>query len=185
MCLRSIREIGRLYGVQPTTISHTDLLAASQAIADSDDVLLHDRFSPAEILVALAQAVVAFDSTGRVPDSVSRTDAMGPTRNLLWYPEAQGYPWATLVQRAREVLDHVAQTGHLPALSGEPGERVSANHLYGALAASYPALCAGHRPAQLQAQELSEQLVVSEPRTLWVDRNDESICVFQIEEQLL
>src|ERR1700674_4463442 len=44
---------------------------------------------------------------------------------------------------------------------------------------------AGHGPAQLQAKNVREELVVSKPRTFRVYRNDKCICILQLEEQLL
>ena len=44
---------------------------------------------------------------------------------------------------------------------------------------------ARHGPTQLQAEELPEQLVVSKPRALRVQRNDEGVGVLELEEQLL
>jgi peptidoglycan/xylan/chitin deacetylase (PgdA/CDA1 family) len=146
----TVAEVARRYGNQPAEIQRDELLSAAQAIRDGSEILLHERFSPAEILVALAQAVVAFDEAGQVPDSVPRVETMGPVRNLPWHTEAQGYTWEAFMGRIREVLGQVAQTGHLPAVLGEPLARVGVNHLYRAVAEAYVAACAGTRLAEVK-----------------------------------
>jgi len=145
----TVGEVARAYGTQPEEISRADLLAASQAIADADEILLHERYSPAEILVALAHAVVRYAADGRVPPAVPRANVLGPTANLIWYPEVGAYAWDALLQRAGQLLNHVEVTGYLPAMLGKPGERVGANHLYGALAHVYLALNAGGAPTSV------------------------------------
>jgi hypothetical protein len=146
----TVSEVVRRYGYQPGEIRRHELLAAAQAITDSTEIVLHDRFSPAEILVGLASAVVTFHTTGRVPEAVPRVDVMGPVQNLLWHTEAQGYTWEAFVGRLRQVLDHVQQTGHLPAMLGAPLERVGVNHLYRAVAEAYVAACVGTRLAEVK-----------------------------------
>jgi hypothetical protein len=84
-----------------------------------------------------------------LPPEVVRRDVMGPTRNLLWYPEALAYTWQEIVERAREVLDHDAATGHLPALLGPDGARVGINHLYRAFAETVVAIGKGDAPASV------------------------------------
>src|SRR5437588_5997388 len=49
----------------------------------------------------------------------------------------------------------------------------------------HPRYFGGHGPAQLQTQNLREELVVAKPRTFWVYRDDKCVCILQLEEKLL
>ncbi|MBI3974572.1 MAG: hypothetical protein HY332_25120 [Chloroflexi bacterium] len=150
----TVTEAVRRYGSQPDTVTRDDLLEAAQSICAADEILLHTPFSPAEVLVALARAVAAFATEGALPATVPRLDALGPVRNLIVQPEAQGYTWDMIVRRGRELLAHVDATGHLPAMLGDGGERVGANHLYRALAEAYVAIRAGTTPPEVRLRPM-------------------------------
>src|ERR1700704_5002179 len=49
----------------------------------------------------------------------------------------------------------------------------------------HPRYFGGHGPAQLQAKNLREELVISKPRTFRVYRHDKRVCILQLEEKLL
>jgi len=139
----TVTEVARRYGAQPASISRAELAAAAEAICAAQAILLHERFSPAEMLVGLAQALVHFAEQKELPAEVPRQDVLGPTRNPIWHPEAQGYAWEMLIQRAQEVMAHVEATGHLPATLGPALQRVGINNLCRAFAEAFRALHAG------------------------------------------
>jgi hypothetical protein len=150
----TVAEAVRRYGYQPAQMTRDELHAAAQAIVAADEVLLHPRFSPAEILLGLAEATVAFDEAGPLPERVARREVLGPVRNSIYYPEALGYSRQMLVRRARELLAHVDRDGHLPAHLGEDGERVGPNHLYRALAELFLAVAAGSPPEDVRLRPM-------------------------------
>lgn len=150
----TVAEVAQKYGFQPSTITRDELHAAAQTICANDEILLHERFSPAELLVGLATALVRYATAGQVPADVPRADVLGPVRNPISFPEAQQYDWDQLVQRAAEVCDHVAQTGHLPAMLGEAGRRAGINHLYRAFAEGFLAVMGGQRLQTLRLRPM-------------------------------
>lgn len=139
----TITEVARKYGSEPASIARGELVEAAQAITKGEEILVGPRFSPAEMVVGMARALVDFAEQGKLPDSVQRENVLGPTRNPLWHPEMQRATFAKLIDLARQLLEHVAATGHLPATFGPPLERVGINHLYRAFAESLLATNSG------------------------------------------
>jgi len=139
----TVPEVVQKYGRQPTNITREELSDAARQITAGDEILIHARFSPAEILVALARALVFSADRHQLPADVPRDNVLGPTRNPIWIPELQGCTHQMLVQFARQLLDRTKATGQLPGTLGEPMERVGINHLYRAFAETYLAMNSG------------------------------------------
>ena len=126
----TVSNVVQRYGCQPSSVTREELLDAAMAISAANEILFHPRFSPAEVVMGMARALVSFADHGQLPISVSRDNVLGPTHSPIWHPELQGGSQETLVQCARQLIDHVTSTGHLPATLGDPLERVGVNHLY-------------------------------------------------------
>jgi len=139
----TIAEVAKLYGDQPTTIKREELVEAALAISQANEVLLHPRFSPAEITSAIARELLAFEEQRQLPPEIPRDCVLGPTSSPIYYPEAQGCTHRGLIALAQRLVDHMANTGCLPATLGEPFNRVGVNHLYRALAESLLAIHSG------------------------------------------
>ena len=120
----TISELAQKYGKQPAGISRAELSEEARRILASDEIRIHPRFSPAEILLALAHGVIASAEGGQLPDNLPRVDILGPTRNPIWIPELLTCSYQGLVQMARRLLEHTKATGHLPATLGESLARV-------------------------------------------------------------
>ena len=146
----TVPELVRKYGKQPATITRTELVDAARSITKGYEVLIHPRFSPAEILMSLAQGVAISAERLPLPDQLPRLDVLGPTRNPIWNPELQGCSIQRLASIARQLLDQTKATGHLPATLGDPLARVGINHLYRALAEAYLAADKGSLPAEVR-----------------------------------
>ncbi len=144
----TVPELVRKYGKQPATITRAELTDAAHNITKGYEILIHPRFSPAEILISLAHMVVIAAGQLPLPDQLPRVDVLGPTRNPIWIPELQGCSLQTLAGIARQLLDQAKTTGHLPATIGEPLARVGINHLYRAFAEIYLAADSGSLPAE-------------------------------------
>jgi len=136
----TVPELVQKYGKQPASIRREELSSAARQITAGDEILIHPQFSPAEILVGLAHALILSADHNQLPTDVSRDDVLGPTRNPIWIPELQGCTQQTLIQLARQLLDHTKSTGQLPATLGEPLQRIGINHLYYAFAEAYLAM---------------------------------------------
>jgi hypothetical protein len=150
----TVPELAQKYGKQPDSISRAELAEAARRIATSDEILIHPRFSPAEILSALAHGVVASAEQRQLSDHLPRIDVLGPTRGPIWIPELQACSHEALVRIARQLLDYTKSTGHLPATLGEPLARVGINHLYRAFAESFLAAESGPTPAEVKFRRM-------------------------------
>jgi hypothetical protein len=150
----TVPELMQKYGKQPANITREELSDAARQIIAGDEVLIHPRFSPAEILVGLARGLVISAEHSQLPAHVPRVDVLGPKRNPIWFPELQGCSHQTLVQLARQLLDYTATTAHLPATLGEPLARVGINHLYRTFAETYLAMNSGSKPAEVRFRRM-------------------------------
>jgi hypothetical protein len=150
----TVPELMQKYGKQPSGISRAELVTAARDIASKDEILIHPRFSPAEILLGLAHGVVACATRGELPPQAPRMDTLGPLRNPIWVPELQGCTREKLAQLSRQLLEQSSATGHLPATLGEPLARVGINHLYRAFAEACAAADNGPMPAEVKFRRL-------------------------------
>jgi hypothetical protein len=150
----TVSEVVRKYGKQQASIRREELSSAAREITAGDEILINPRFSPAEILVGLAHALVSSADHNQPPTEVSRDDILGPTRNPIWIPELQGCTQQTLVQLARQLLDHKKSTGQLPATLGEPLQRIGINHLYYGFAEAYLAMDSGSALTQVKFRRM-------------------------------
>jgi peptidoglycan/xylan/chitin deacetylase (PgdA/CDA1 family) len=150
----TVPELVAKYGRQPASISRQELSEASREITAGYEVLIHARFSPAEILVGLAQALVFCAEHDELPAEVTREEVLGPTRNPIWIPELQGANQQTVARLACQLLDHTKTTGQLPATLGEPLARVGINHLYRAFAEVYLAMNSGSAPTEVRFRRM-------------------------------
>jgi hypothetical protein len=151
----TVPELVQKYGKQPASLSREELADAAREIIAGDEILIHPRFSPAEILVGLAHTLVFSADHNQLPTYVSRDDVLGPTCNPIWIPELQGCTQQTLVQLARQLLDHTKSTGQLPATLGEPLQRIGINHLYHAFAEAYSAMDSGSALTQVKFRRMA------------------------------
>jgi hypothetical protein len=147
--LLTVAEAVERYGKQSAIISRQELLAAARKILREKKIVQHERFTPAEILMAMAEAVLRCESEKTLPREIKRRDVLGPVRMPPWIPEVFHCDWKTLLQRARQLMEYVTKTGHLPDLLGRRWERVGPNHLYCALAEAFVSLADGRKPERL------------------------------------
>jgi hypothetical protein len=141
----TVPQVVQKYGKQPASITRDELSDTARRIIAGDEILIHARFSPAEIVVGLAHALVTAAEHNSLPTEVPRADILGPTSGPIWIPELQGCSHRTLIQFAGQLLAHAAATGRLPATLGKPLQRIGINHLYRALAEGYSAMNAGSK----------------------------------------
>jgi hypothetical protein len=74
LSVQGLDDLQRAYNRRPTHVSRADLVAYARTVLASDDVSMHDSLSPAELLVALAHAVLGES------DAIARPHVIGPKR---------------------------------------------------------------------------------------------------------
>lgn len=144
----TLPEATAKYGQVPETIGRLDLYAAAQRVCAQREVALDERFTPAELLLGMAAALLAFGREGALPESVARNnDCLGPVEDPLITPEEPGEAgWETLLGLAA-ALGEAPAVGHLPAnLTLPGGGRIGLGSVYHALARAYVAVCEEGRP---------------------------------------
>jgi hypothetical protein len=139
----TVRELVARYGHQPVCITSDEVLAAAREVARARAPQLHARFSPAELLLGMIEAVLMFERNGAFPPQVPRHEVLGPIENPIIEPELRRCTWSHLVALAEKTRSQVHNTGGLPANLGPMFERIGINHLYVALAESIPLLASG------------------------------------------
>lgn len=100
-------ELTAIFGDAPKRIAAADLDAYAERVRDGDDVPLHDDFSPAELLVALAQRHVA------PAEGYDVMHVIGPTQTPPNEPLRDVTP-PELEQMARDLIAFAQQNARLP-----------------------------------------------------------------------
>jgi hypothetical protein len=157
----SVPEAVKKYYRVPAEIGWLDLYGAAQRVVAKGEVAIDGRFSPAELLLAMAESLVAYLRTGSLPLSVKRNnDCLGPTDDPLFTPDDPcSVDAQTLAGLAQAVLDHAAQTGYLPAnVTLGNSNRIGLGSLYRALAEVYAAIARdGQAPERVDLWRFDRQ----------------------------
>lgn len=101
------------------------------------DIPIVGEFSPAEMLLSLADSLVAYARGEGLPSVVNRRDAMGPVENPLIAPEQRELDWNRFVEYLHVLIETVEKTGYLPANVGPEGARVGIGSLLRAMAEAF------------------------------------------------
>ena len=139
----TIPEAVAKYGAVPASITRLDLFGAAQQACDSHEVSLDQRFSPAELVLAWAEALLAFAQSGHLPDAVARNnDCLGPLEDPLITPEPpRDVNWGAVLDAASALLSFASAKGHLPANLQVAGSTAGLGSVYHLLARSYLSVC--------------------------------------------
>jgi hypothetical protein len=135
----SLPEATAKYGQFPQEIRRADLFAAAQWVRSMDEVVIGERFGPAEVLMGFAEALLIFAREGHLPQSLPRSEVLGPLDDPLIVPEEPGeLGWQAVLDLAFALLTQATKTGYLPAnVSFRSGSRVGLGSLFRALAEAY------------------------------------------------
>lgn len=152
-----IGRAAELFGQQPASISRDALLGyctdgGGEAAATPR---LHPVFSPGELLLALAEAIVAAEGRGALPRAVPRRTVLGPVEKPVLTPEKPFVTREEFLALCRELLAAAEKTGHLPAnLSLGDSARVGLGSLHAGCVAAFRAACAGEEIARMRLQRV-------------------------------
>jgi hypothetical protein len=133
----TIGELTRRYGRQAETIDSAGLAEIACRALDRHEIPSGESLSAAESLVGFADALVRWSEADRLPTSITRRDVLGPLQAPPLAPEVPRLNLAQLIAVARDLLEHVARTGHLPSHVERDGQAHGLGVLYGALATAY------------------------------------------------
>ena len=116
-------------------------------------MVLNRTFSPAEMVVAMAESLANAGADGRVPDTVPRRNVLGPANRPILGREADTITHHELVDLCRQLVDAVSSDGHLPANVHTADNRVGIAQV---------AMVAGRAYAALARHEKHERIRVPE-----------------------
>ncbi len=156
----NLAEAAAKYGRFPDAIGRLDLYAAAQRTVAQREVAIEERYSPAEVVLGWAEALVAFGRGGNLPPTLPRRDVLGPLEDPLIIPEDLcTIGWPTLLRLADDLQRAALADGHLPANLALPGgARVGLGSAYRALAEAYLATCRdGRAPGGVDLQTFARQ----------------------------
>ncbi|HUT32421.1 MAG TPA: hypothetical protein VNE39_02990 [Planctomycetota bacterium] len=149
-----IARAAELFGQQGATISRDTLLDYCAAKEDAGHPRLHPVFSPAELVVALADALVVGEGRGALPRSVERRDVLGPVEKPVLTPEKPFVSREEFLGLCRELVGQAEETGHLPANLALGDARVGLGSLHAACVAAFRAACSGEQLARMRLQRV-------------------------------
>ena len=103
-----------LYSQQRSHLRREELYLYAQEAVTAGKPVLQQCFSPAEILLGLAENLLAGESRGALPRQVARREVLGPlTKPCIW-PEAIKVSWRQFSAMLEELRKEAA-SGYLPA----------------------------------------------------------------------
>lgn len=144
-----IARAAELFAPQPTHVGRDAMLAYCNAGAEPH---LDPVYSPAEMLTALCESLVAEHGRGALPRAVERRNVLGPVEKPVVTAEKPFVTRDDLLELCRGLVAHVEETGHLPANLELGVARVGLGSLHAACVAAFAAECAGNQLARLRTR---------------------------------
>ncbi len=149
-----IARAAELFAKQGDTISRDALLEYCTAGDNPAHPRHHALFSPAELLVALAESLVAAEGRGALPRAVPRRSVLGPVEKPVLVPEKPFISREEFLGLCRGLAERAKATGHLPANLALGEARVGAASLHAACVKAFRAACHGDRFARLRLERV-------------------------------
>ena len=149
-----IARAAELFAPQGAAISRDALLEYCTAGEDAGHPRLHAVFSPAELLTALAEALVAAEGRGALPRAVPRRSVIGPVEKPVLVPEKPFVSHDEFLGLCRGLVAQVEATGHLPANLALGEARIGVSSLHAACVKAFRAACHGDRFARLRLERV-------------------------------
>lgn len=146
---KSISEIYKAFSMQPRDITRDEMALYAEDVVRKQEILLHQTFSPAELLIGMAESLVAAGDKGDLPNGADRRNILGPVDNPTVGLEISSISHAELLKVCREAIDHVMATGHLPGNIHIGENRLGVGQLAIAVAKVYAAQSRYDRYASL------------------------------------
>ncbi|MFP4056286.1 MAG: hypothetical protein ACLF0G_05420 [Candidatus Brocadiia bacterium] len=141
-----------LFAPQPTHVSRDALFAYCTGGEEAGQPRLDPHFSPAELLTALCETLLAEDERGALPRAVERRPVIGPVDKPVLMPERPFVSRQEFLHLCTQLADHVRDSGHLPANATVEEDRVGISSLHAACVSSFVAACRGERAQRLRLE---------------------------------
>ena len=126
------------------------------------NILIGERSSAGELVVGWARSLLRYAEGGRLPEAVRREEVLGPLQEPVRTPEVAPtrcyLTWEETLSLSRDLVDHVARWGSLPAnllLRGEG--RIGLGSMYDILARAYLRLREGEEPDRIELARFAQR----------------------------
>jgi len=113
--ITTFSDLMERFSYQPDQIGKSDLRRVAEELTSSGQIVYDDLYSPAEVFAGLAQSLLEFGASGKVPGKLQRESPLGP---MAMPPASPGVSSLTLDQAlslAALATDTLRNKGHLPA----------------------------------------------------------------------
>ena len=116
-------DLQRRYAWQKPSVTRDDLVSyIDRFVGTREDtptayvggIPLDDWFTPAEIVAALTDGILAWSAEGKLPEQVERRNVLGPIEVPLVCPERARLSHKQMIGAATAVQDELVKTGYLP-----------------------------------------------------------------------
>jgi hypothetical protein len=163
-------EAARRFGGQPDQVDRDALVAYTLSLADRHEIGFHPVFSPAELLLAMAEGLLVAGVAGDLPEGVPRRAALGPVTRPVVARGLESIAHAELLQACQDLLGQAQATGHLPANVVVRGEPVGIGQLALTAARAYAAQARYDRYERLALLEAPRYPALAYELDAWVRR---------------
>lgn len=149
----SVTEVAKRFSTQPEAVTIDELLSYAQEVVASRKVVLHRTFSPAELVIALAESLLAAGADGQLPDSVQRRTLIGPTEMPTVATEVISMTHRQLLQACNEAVEFAVKNQRLPGNLRVDNDRLGISQLLFLAAKAFSAQARHDRYAVLDVPE--------------------------------
>ncbi len=149
----SVSEAAVRFSTQPPTITVDELTAYAGEVCEAGKVLLHRTFSPAELLVAMCDSLVAAGDDNPLPEHAARLNLIGPTDMPTVGCEVVSLSHCRLMKICRQAVEYAREHGKLPGNLYVDNDRLGLGQLMVMVANAYHAQARHHRYAVLDVPE--------------------------------
>jgi hypothetical protein len=103
------------FSYQPDQIKKTDLQRVAREITSTGQIVYDDLYSPAEVFAGLAESLLEFAESGKVPGKLNRESPLGPMAMPPGFPEISSVSFDQLLKLAAHADDTLRNRGYLPS----------------------------------------------------------------------
>jgi len=112
--LTTFREMKNLFGKQENEIGTKKLGAIAERILKENAVVIDEQYNPAEVFTALAEALTAYNKTGKLPGSLTVRRPFGPLKMPVEHPEIVTAGKNDVFALSDSAMEYILNTDHLP-----------------------------------------------------------------------
>ncbi len=131
------------FSYQPEHIEKGDLRRVAAEITSTGQIVYDDLYSPAEVFAGLAQSLLEFGESGKVPGKLMRESPLGPMDMPPASPEVSTLTLDQALSLAALANDTLRNRGHLPAFLAVEDKSIGAGSLLHLFSAVYQDVSTG------------------------------------------